>query len=163
MLLFFAQILMMLDVHDPHDLLRLAIQEASVHEILAECSELLCLSIIEIDSQFKSALPLNASKDKCIVNPDWESVQAEQNFTLCGALPSNGLLAMEENQRLVSEVDQSRLVLKDLLDLLESGLEVRSIPCQQFFDELFDIKSIHIPIQSLVFVLDSLKYHSVLS
>ena len=124
----------MFDVHNPHDLLGLAIQEASMHEVLTERSKLLSLCIIDIDSQFESALPLNASKDKRVVNPDWESIQTKQNFTLCGALKSNGLLAMEENQRLVSEVDQSRFVLKNLLDLLESGLEMRSIHCQQFFD-----------------------------
>ena len=100
-----AEVLLMLDVHDPHDLLRLAIQEASMHEVLAERSKLLSLCIIEIDSNFEGALSLNASEYESVVNPDWESVQAKQNFTLWRAIPSNGLLAMEENQRLVPEED----------------------------------------------------------
>ena len=104
---------------------------------LAETSKLCLNIVIQEDTNLKAAVLFSAFEDEYLINPNRESIQAKQLLSLIRLFPSNSLVPMIKNERLIPEENNGCIVQKKIFDLYNRFLKHWGIDAKQFFNKLF--------------------------
>ena len=128
---------------------------------LAKTSELCLNVIIQEDSNLKAAILFSAFEHEYRINPNGESIQAKKLLALIRLFPSNSLVSMIENERLIPEEDNGCIVQEKILDLHDRLWKHWGVDAKQLFDKLMCVKPIFMSLKSMTFVLDSFSDESI--